>query len=76
MVGQTTPATESPAAPVVCAVMAAGELVSVGYRSLPDERHHVALVRGDVGGRDGGLEIGSRIPADLGARSLRLLETG
>jgi len=118
---------------------AAGELVSVGYRSRPDERDHVALVRGDVRGRDdvlahlhpecltgdvfgslgcrcgrrldaalaaieragagvvvyvgrrrddgavpgrcgtgvdGGLEIGSRILADLGARSVRFLETG
>ena len=118
---------------------AAGELVSVGYRSLPDERHHVALVRGDVRGRDdvlvhlhpecltgdvfgsldcgcgrrldaalaaiehagagvvvyvggdrdaaavpgrcpdgagGASEIGSRILADLGARSMRLLEAG
>lgn len=117
----------------------AGELVSIGYRSVPDRRRHVALVRGDVRGRDGvlvhlhseclagdvfgslgcgcgrsldaalvaieaagagvvvyvgrdgddaavpgrcgapiagRLEIGSRILADLGARSVRLLETG
>ncbi len=29
-----------------------GEFVAVGYRSLVDNKHHVALVKGDVDGRD------------------------
>jgi 3,4-dihydroxy 2-butanone 4-phosphate synthase/GTP cyclohydrolase II len=29
-----------------------GEFVAVGYRSLVDHKHHVALVKGDVDGRD------------------------
>jgi 3,4-dihydroxy 2-butanone 4-phosphate synthase / GTP cyclohydrolase II len=29
-----------------------GEFVAVGYRSLVDNKHHVALVKGDVVGRD------------------------
>ena len=29
-----------------------GEFVAVGYRSLVDDKHHVAMVKGDVAGRD------------------------
>ena len=29
-----------------------GDFVAVGYRSLIDDKHHVALVKGDVDGRD------------------------
>ncbi len=29
-----------------------GDFVAVGYRSLIDEKHHVALVKGDVAGRE------------------------
>jgi 3,4-dihydroxy 2-butanone 4-phosphate synthase / GTP cyclohydrolase II len=29
-----------------------GDFVAVGYRSLVDDKHHVALVKGDVEGRD------------------------
>ena len=29
-----------------------GDFVAVGYRSLVDNKHHVALVKGDVAGRD------------------------
>src|SRR3984885_11922202 len=29
-----------------------GEFVAVGYRSLVDNKHHVALVKGDVAGKD------------------------
>src|SRR5213078_3690564 len=29
-----------------------GDFVAVGYRSVVDEKHHVALVRGDVSGKD------------------------
>src|SRR6476659_1066800 len=30
-----------------------GEFSAVGYRSLIDDKHHVAMVKGDVAGRDG-----------------------
>jgi 3,4-dihydroxy 2-butanone 4-phosphate synthase/GTP cyclohydrolase II len=29
-----------------------GEFTAVGYRSLIDDKHHVAMVKGDVGGRE------------------------
>src|SRR5213078_3924003 len=38
-----------------------GDFVAVGYRSVVDEKHHVALVRGDVSGKD---DVLVRVPSE------------
>jgi 3,4-dihydroxy 2-butanone 4-phosphate synthase/GTP cyclohydrolase II len=51
-----------------------GDFTAVGYRSLVDDKHHVAMVKGDVAGRD---DVLGRVHSDCGeqlAAALAMIE--